>query len=125
MPKAVRIGSGELLHVARPLLGCALEKDGGRAGAADKLLKASLRREGVAGRDFHGEQALRQSKQPAGAGLPPRQTEQIHDVPRREQSLRLGNEQAPADKGFQMETVAALRGRNHGEKRKRKEGMDS
>ena len=42
MPRAVRIRSSFLLHIARPELGCALEKDGSQAGAPERHMNASL-----------------------------------------------------------------------------------
>ena len=51
--------------------------------------------------------------------------QKIHRVPRREQPLRLGNEQAPTEKGFQMETCFAHRGGDPGEIRDSGEWMDS
>ena len=52
----------------------------------------------------------------------PSKPKKIHHVSRRKQPLRMGNEQAPPEKRFQMETCYVHRGRDPEEKRKAKNG---
>ena len=86
---------------------------------------ASLHLKGNAGWNRDGKQEIRQGKQPDAAGLRRQQAKKIHHVPRREQPLRMGNEQATPEKRFQMKTCYAHRGGDSKEKRDRKGWMDS
>ena len=61
---AVRVGSGALLHVTRPELGRAHEKDRSRAGAPDGHRNVTFRSKGNARRSFDGEQEICEGKQP-------------------------------------------------------------
>lgn len=69
MPRAVRIRSSLLLHIARPELGCALEKDGSQAGAPERHMNASLHRKGNTGWNLDAGQEIREGKQCTGTRL--------------------------------------------------------
>lgn len=69
MPRAVRIRSSLLLHIARPELGCTLEKDGSWAGAPERHMNASLHRKGNTGWNLDAGQEISEGKQRTGNGL--------------------------------------------------------
>ncbi len=71
LPWAVRVGSGELFHVARPELGRASEKDESPAKAGNRCWHAPLYRKRDKWRDFDGEQEIRQGEQSVCKGYDP------------------------------------------------------
>ena len=85
----------------------------------DALLKmtgvqhAPVCREGNAGRDLDGKQEVCKSQQSTSPGVRPSSADQVDRVPGRERYLRLGNEQAAASQGVQVDARKPIPGGDH------------
>ena len=124
MPRKIWAGPSTLLHSARPELGCALEEDRRRARAADRSRYASVHRAGDERRHNDGGQKVRKGKQPAGRGVQPSRSKKLHNLPRREQPLWMGDEPAFAKEWVSLEASNADKRRDNKERAECEERLD-